>query len=186
MKPDQLLHHSPMGINGDCLLFLRNLSSSASFSASVINSALNCWTVGAIFFLDNSISENFQTYTTLFSPSNLSELHVMRALIYNPYYATWFWRHIDIWRLECHDFRLIYVNFRIRKDIIAQEKCLKPGWNPEWAFFSLVVFSLFFWRFFPDLYFKIFWCSVLDHLIGFFFQPSILNMFLFRFLFWNF
>ena len=50
MKPDQLLHHSPMGINGDCLLFLRNLSSSASFSASVINSALNCWTVGAIFF----------------------------------------------------------------------------------------------------------------------------------------
>ena len=158
-----------------------------SLSHKLCTQLLDGW---SHFFLDNSISENFQTYTTLSSPSNLFELHAMRALIYNPYYATYFWRHIDIWRLECHDFRLIYVNFRIWKDIIAfkelpQEKCLKPGWNPEWVFFFPCFLSLFFDAFFPD-YFKIFRCSVLHHLIGFFFQPSILNMFLFRFLFWNF
>lgn len=41
-------NHSPMGINGDCLLFLINLSDSVSFSASVIHCELNCWAVGAI------------------------------------------------------------------------------------------------------------------------------------------
>ena len=112
-----------------------------SLSHKLCTQLLDGW---SHFFLNNSISENFQTYTTLSSPSNLFELHAMRALIYNPYYATYFWRHIDIWRLECHDFRLIYVNFRTEKRYHSTGE----GWNPEWAFFSLVFFSLFFWRFF--------------------------------------
>ena len=89
--------------------------------------------------------------------------------------------YFSICRLECHDFRLKYVNFRIWKDIIAFKE-LPQGETQSESFFSLV-FSLFFLALFFPHYFKIFWCSVLQHLIGFFFQPSILNMFLFRFSF---
>ena len=121
-----------------------------SLSHKLCTQLLDGW---SHFFLNNSISENFQTYTTLSSPSNLFEMHAMRALIYNPYYATYFWRHIDIWRLECHDFRLIYVNFRTEKRYHSTGEMFKTRVKPRVSLFFPLFFSLFFFgAFFFQIY----------------------------------